>query len=206
MGDHLSSTSRRIGFFGGSFDPPHTGHLEIARLAIDHGNLDKLLVCPAHHAPLRDETPLFSSDQRMAMVRELCAHHPKMEVCPIEIDHGKVRFTFDTIMEIASLYPAGQLFLIIGSDQFSRLGEWKSIEMLVQMVHFLVFARGSSVLPSPPLSGLRMTPMNNPLFNLSSTRIREQLASGRIPEDQLPKEVIKILKKYDLPSLSHSLP
>ena len=188
----------RLGLFGGTFDPLHLGHLKLAQLALQKGQLDKLLLCPAYQAPLRTEPPLFPASDRFAMVQTVCQENARFEACPIEIEHRKLRFTLDTVKELSKQYPSYDLFVIIGADQFNQLSKWKSIEELIEMVHFLVFARGSQQVPEPPLPEVRMTFMENPLIDLSSTTIRKNLRSGILPFDKLPATVCSYLTEHNL--------
>ena len=188
----------RLGLFGGTFDPLHLGHLKLAQLAVQKGNLDKLLLCPAYQAPLRAEPPLFPASDRFAMVQTVCHENARFEACPVEIEHRKLRYTLDTVKELSEQYTSYNLFLTVGADQFNQLSKWKGIEELIDMVHFLVFARGSQQLPEPPLPAVRMTYMENPLIDLSSTTIRKTLRSGTLPLDKLPPAVCSYLTEHNL--------
>jgi nicotinate-nucleotide adenylyltransferase len=188
----------RLGFFGGTFDPLHLGHLKIAELAVQKIHLEKLLLCPAYHAPLRTEPPLFSASDRFAMVKAICEGSAHLEACTIEIEYRKLRYTLQTIQELSEQYPNYDLFVVIGADQFTKLSEWKGIEKLIRLVHFLVFARGTLQVPKSPLSGVRMTYMENPLIDLSSTKIRNTLRSGALPLDKLPDAVCSYLTEHNL--------
>ena len=198
MGENSTATRPRLGFFGGTFDPPHLGHVTLARLAMEHAKLDKLLLCPAHHAPLREEPPLFSGKDRLGMVRSICTVNPGMEACPIEVDQGRVRYTYETILEIKELYPDYDIFLLLGSDQFSRLQLWKNTDKFINLVHFLIFNRDSTTYEQAPLKDIRVTFVNNDLINLSSTKIRQELRSGNSSDSSLPKEVSKYLQENNL--------
>ena len=198
MGPVLNSLSPRIGFFGGTFDPPHNGHLQIAQTAIKQASLDKLLLCPAHHAPLRTEQSLFSPQQRLEMVSSICQNRQKMDVLDTEIKHGKRRYSFETIQEIKSQFPDYKIFFIIGADQFSRLSEWKNVGLLAQSVHFLVFARNTKNTAIPSLDHLKFSFMDNDLINISSTDIRKHIHSQRLPVSLLPAEVSDYLSTQNL--------
>ena len=198
MGNANISRRPRLGLFGGTFDPFHLGHLKLAQLAVQKGLLEKLLLCPAYQAPLRAEPPLFTAMDRFAMVQDICRENTRFEACPIEIEHRKLRYTLDTVKELAEQYPNYDLFVIVGADQFNQLSKWKGIEELIDMVHFLVFARGSQQVPEPPLPAVRMTYMENPLIDLSSTTIRKTICSGTLPLDNLPATVCSYLMEHNL--------
>ena len=206
MGKTTSPHRPRLGFFGGSFDPLHKGHLTIGKEALEKAKLDKLLLCPAYHAPLRNLPPLFSAKHRLGMVHSLSENYQGMEACPLEVDHAQVRYTFETILEVQSLYPEHELFLILGTDQFSRLQEWKNIEQLITLVHFLVFARGQDQRPAPCPAGMRMTTMDNSLIDLSSTQVRKKIQLGQDLTGVLPPTILSYLKDNHLIPLSENNP
>lgn len=198
MGNRRNLDAPRIGFFGGTFDPPHLGHIKIAQQAIELANLEKVFFCPAYHAPLRDLPALFSAEDRLAMIDSICHNHPKMEVCEVEINHGKTRYTHETISELSQKFPAHKFYLIIGEDQFSRLHLWENLEGLAKMVHFLVFSRESQACPTADLPDIEVTFAGNSRIDLSSTIIREQICKGILPQSLLPPEVIFYLKEQNL--------
>ena len=203
MSPVLNSLSPRIGFFGGTFDPPHNGHLQIAQAAIKQASLDKLLLCPAHHAPLRTEQSLFSPKHRLEMVSSICQNRPKMDVLDTEIEHGKRRYSFETIQEIKSQFPDNKIFFILGADQFSRLSEWKNVDFLAQSVHFLVFARHSKNPAIPSVENINFSFMDNDLINISSTDIRKHIHSQQLPVSLLPIEVFNYLSSQNLSQLEN---
>lgn len=204
MGHSNTPRRPRLGFLGGTFDPLHLGHFKIAELAVQKGNLDKLLLCPAYQAPLRTEPPLFRASDRFAMVQAVCQENAFFEACSIEIKHRKLRYTLDTIKELSEQYPSYDLFVIVGADQFNQLSKWRGIEELIHLVHFLVFARGSEQVPKSPLSEVHMTFMGNSLINTSSTKIRQLLRSGTLPQTDLPVSICSYLKKHNLFPLPQS--
>ena len=186
----------RLGFFGGSFDPPHIGHLQLAQMAIKNARLDKLIFCPAYHAPLRTSPPLFSSNHRLAMLHAICKTHKSMTVSSLEVDYGQVRYTYDTIHDIKKSFPNDRIFLILGADQFCKLSQWFKIELLAQIVHFLVFSRSQKMTPKPSLKNLNYTFMDNPLMDISSTEIRESIRAGNLPQNQLPEAAFSYLQTH----------
>lgn len=190
--------TRRVGFFGGTFDPPHLGHIALARLAIQRAQLGKLFLCPAYSAPLRTEPTIFTAMDRLKMIEAICKVHEKMEVWDKEIKLSKTQFTFDTIVEFKKHYPENQIFLLLGADQFSRLNQWHKPIELSKLVHFLVFARNEEEMPSPPLDNMEVTFMENALIHISSTDIRDKLRNQVFPDKLLPVEVANYLKQKNL--------
>ena len=190
--------TRRVGFFGGTFDPPHLGHLALAKLAIEKAELDKLFLCPAYSAPLRTEPALFSAMDRLRMIEEICKLDQKMDIWDEEIKLARSRFTFDTIVEFKKHFPDHQIFLLLGADQFSRLDQWYKPQDLSKLVHYLVFARNAEEMPAPLLENMAVTFMENDLIDISSTDIRDKLRNQVFPDKLLPIEVANYLKQKNL--------
>ena len=199
MLDSSSTSLPRIGFFGGSFDPVHNGHLSLATQAIEQAGLETLLLCPAHHAPLRTETPFFKAGDRLAMLEEIAREHAKIEVFPHEILQGKVCFTRDTLLEVAEKFPGTEILLLLGADQFAKLPQWKFIDELVKLVTFLVFSRSSDMISSePPLPEIKFERMNNELIDLSSTLVRQKIQNGQSVKNEIPGPAYDYLDKHSL--------
>ena len=196
------SARKRIGFFGGSFDPIHNGHLSLARQAIEHASLDKLLLCPAHHAPLRPEKPFFEAADRLGILESICEDDPKIEGFPHEILQAKVCYTRDTILEIRKRFPQSEILLLVGNDQFQKLPQWKFIGELTLLVTFLVFSRNGHPADPPPLDHLDYQMMNNTCIDLSSTTIRSRIESGLPVKELMPKEAYRYLMEKNLISPS----
>ena len=199
MLDSSSISLPRIGFFGGSFDPIHNGHLSLATQAIEQASLDTLLLCPAHHAPLRCEKPFFKAGDRLAMLEKIAHEHAKIEVFPHEILQGKVCFTRDTLLEVAENFPGTEILLLLGADQFAKLPQWKFIDELVKLVTFLVFSRSSDMISSEPLlPEIKFERMNNELIDLSSTLVRKKIQNGQSVKNDIPGPAYDYLDKHNL--------
>ena len=97
--------------------------------------------CPAYHAPLREKQPLLPAALRFDMLKVIAAENDRMEVSSLELDKQKTCYTYNTVQEIQQQYPTSKIMLILGSDQFNRLSEWKFCKELANLCHFLVFSR-----------------------------------------------------------------
>lgn len=195
-----SSTSLpKVGFFGGSFDPIHNGHLSLATQAIEQANLDTLLLCPAYHAPLRAEKPFFQATDRLAMLERIAHDHDKIQVFPHEVEQGTVCFTRDTLLAVQEEFPKTEILLLLGADQFAKLPEWKFIDELLKLVTFLVFSRKSDMTSSnPPLPALKFQQMKNDLIDLSSTLVRKKIQNGKSIRNDIPEPAYDYLNQRNL--------
>jgi len=199
MVDSSSTHNPRIGFFGGSFDPIHNGHLSLAKQAIVQAGLDTLLLCPAYHAPLRSAKPFFKAEDRVGMLEKVAGEHPKLKVFPHEISQQKVCFTYHTLLEVGKKYSQSEIILLLGTDQFHKLPQWKFIDELTKVVTFLVFSRSSDMaLTEPPLPEIRFERMNNELIDLSSTTVRQKIQSGQSIRNEIPGPAYDYLDDHNL--------
>jgi nicotinate-nucleotide adenylyltransferase len=158
----------RIGIYGGSFNPVHSGHVGIARRAIDELSLDRLMVVPAKESPFKiGVRPLLSDDERLELIRRSFAVLPKCEVSDIELQRGGVSYAVDTVKAVKDANPSANLFFIIGEDSLEGLPRWKNWGELKRLCRFVAFPRTAE----------------------SSTEIRRRLESGESIAGMVPPEV-----------------
>ena len=133
----------RIGIFGGSFDPPHIGHIHAAKQAVEELELDKLLLIPAHIAPNKQGSPAaVTSAQRLQMLRIAAQEIPNGEVCDVELTREGVSYTYETVLQLRKRYPNAELVLLMGSDVFLKFDQWINWETIAQNASLGVFYRG----------------------------------------------------------------
>ena len=174
-----------IGILGGSFDPPHVGHLLAAQDALDELALDRLLVVPAAQQPLKGGEHA-SAAHRLAMVQACFSGIPRIEVDPIEIDRSGLSFTVETVEVLRQRWPSATLFLLVGDDVVSTLPRWRDVTRLLSMVQLVVMHRAdhgqdAAALAVWPGNGGAATArrMATRRVDLSSTEIRARLRDGR---------------------------
>ena len=189
----------KIGIYGGTFNPPHLGHMAAAQTAIAALNLDKLLLVPAAippHKALPQGTP--APEHRLAMVEKMAdaMRLPAVEVCPIELHRQGPSYTSDTLEEIRAQYPGAELWLLVGTDMFLTLHLWHQPEEIFRLAGVCAFGRterdGEAVF-APQRDylahtfGARLPTITLPgLVDISSTRLRELLGRGEGREYLLP--------------------
>ncbi len=196
MGEQEQSKTIRIGFFGGSFDPVHIGHISLAEQAIQTAQLDKLLLCPAYHAPLRYEKPFFPPEIRLKILETVAHEYSRMEVCKLEIEKQKTCYTYHTLKEIKEQSPLSEIMVLLGEDQFSQLDKWKFHQDLVQICQFLVFSRSGTGINPPSIPNLSYTLMENELIDCSSTTIRSRIQSGKSVSHLIPEVAYPFVKLH----------
>lgn len=134
----------KIGIFGGSFDPVHKGHLEIAKYAINELNLDKLIFVPAYSSPFKTTKKTASGEYRIKMIQLATDGEDKIEVSDFEVKRGGVSYTIDTLKYFKNKYKNDQLLLLIGSDNLMSLNKWKNIDEICKLAKIVVFKRSNN--------------------------------------------------------------
>ena len=170
-----------IAIFGGSFDPPHTGHELIVKKALEILDIDKLLVVTTYLSPFK-ESFCAPASMRQAWLAKMFKDLDKVEIFSYECDQKRQVPTIETVLHVKSLYPEAKLFLIVGSDSFTALPKWNRHEELCSLVEFVVAPRGEF---TPP-KDLKILPIN---VNISSSKLRSFLDRRFIPK-AIENEVI----------------
>jgi nicotinate-nucleotide adenylyltransferase len=212
--------SERIGIFGGTFDPPHLGHLAAARAVQDALDLDRLLLVvandPWQKSPTRQITP---AEDRFAMAQALSEEIPGAEASRIEIDRGGPSYTVMTAEALVAQAaeagrPPPEIYLVVGADLVADLGTWERVEDLKRLVTLVVVSRP----PLPPADGpaprtadgpAPRTPhtpppgwtvrwVDGPAVDVSSSAVREQLTRGEPIDKMVPNEVVHCILRRNL--------
>ena len=169
----------RLGIFGGSFDPPHVGHLLAAHDAVERLALDRLVVVPAAIQPLKrgDAAPAAA---RLEMTRLTFAGDSRYEVSSLELDRGGVSFTVDTLEEVARRHPAAERFLLLGADVLSSFAQWRQPDRVLALAQPVILARAGAPVTLPEgLDAARLLSLDTRRIDVSSTEIRERVRGGR---------------------------
>lgn len=196
------SQPRRIGVLGGTFDPIHNAHIEIARAALAVCKLDVVLFVVAARPPHKTGETYATPAQRLAMVRAAVADEPEMEASAIELDREGPSYTAETLNTLCKEYPESGLFLILGFDSLVDLPHWKDPETILERARLLVVARpGEKQDVSAHLNGkYQIIPFDE--TDLSSTDIRRRIAQGASVEDTLPRSVLDVIQQEGLYDVS----
>ena len=197
---------RRIGIYGGSFNPPHIGHVQAANQAYRALNLDKLLLIPDSIAPHK-EFPEGSPtpQQRYEMIRLAAEGCEGLEISDLEMNRPGISYTCETVAELSKEYPGDQLVLIMGSDMFLSFEKWREYQTLLKTVQLAVLCRGDrgeKELLQPQKEKLealggQITLLDNEIFEISSTQLRRLLAFGS-RDAILPPKVAQYIQQQGL--------
>lgn len=185
---------KKVGLLGGTFNPPHIGHLMIANEVFHALALDEVRFLP-NALPPHKQAPHDASDaKRLAMVALAIQSYPHFRVEPYEVDKGGVSYTYDTLLALCKREPNVTFYFIIGGDMIDTLHTWYCIDELVKLVQFVGVKRpGTKARTKYPLCMVEV-----PQINLSSTLIRERLATGGTVTFLLPEAVETFIRKEGL--------
>ncbi|MDD4956701.1 MAG: nicotinate-nucleotide adenylyltransferase [Candidatus Omnitrophica bacterium] len=187
----------RIGLFGGTFNPVHTGHLVLAQECWHALNLDKVVFIPSYIPPHKDVQGDVSPADRLNMVRLALEGDDRFEISTYEMDKGGVSFSIDTVRHFREVYgDSAGLFFIAGADAASGLGTWKDPDTLLDLVDFVVVSRPGS----PEITGYegRITRVDMPGIDISSSMLRERIRVREPIDHMMPVNVVKYIRNKGL--------
>ena len=184
----------KLGIYGGTFDPVHTGHLLLARDALEQAGLDAVLFVPCGQSPLKARKPRATDSQRLAMLRLALKKEPRFWLSRCELERPAPSYAYDTAMEIREAFPRAELFWLIGADQLADLGKWRRSDELRRLVRFLLLPRGKA---APKVRAATVLSLPQPRrVDISATEIRHRVKS-RLPIDHLvPAPVAAYIKRH----------
>jgi nicotinate-nucleotide adenylyltransferase len=186
----------RIGLLGGTFDPIHNGHLQIAEQVLAQMKLDRVFFIPTGTAPHKQERDTASRAHRLKMISLALKDYPLFTLCDIEIKSSRVSYTIDTISALKQRHPTDQFFFIIGTDAFCRLSEWKEPERLLALCPFVVVPRiGTPFSRLPNKDVTNVTFIRTPPIRVSASKIRARLKEKKIVDTLLPKNVLSYIMR-----------
>ena len=186
----------RIGIFGGTFDPIHKGHLALANAAVQQLKLDSLYFIPTYQHPLEQKGLAAPADDRLKMVELAIQNKSKFKVSDCEIKRSGVSYTVDTLRQFRDQFQKpNELFFITGGDWGKNLDQWKEIDTIFQLAHFVVANRPGFNVENLPK---QVEVLNFVPLDISSTEAREQIRKGRVPKDMIPENVLTYIKQHHL--------
>lgn len=196
---------KKIGFFGGTFDPIHFGHINLVIELLEAHHLDEVLFCPANFSPHKEDSPIkASSKQRKEMIAIAIESIASFSLLDLELDRKGPSFTIDTLRHLQKMRPHEELHLILGEDQLPGIDRWKDIEELIQMATPLIGSRfGDFFINIPGISSgsaklLHKGMTKIPLMDISSTYLRERLKKQRYCGHLIPPKVLDYIYQHQI--------
>ena len=180
----------RLGVLGGTFDPIHIGHLQLALSIQDQLSLDRVLFIPAADPPHKEsDPPTATAPDRLAMVDLAITDSSSFESSRLELDRPGKSYTADTIDELRLLYPHSEIFLIIGWDNAFQLSTWHEPERILNACTVIAGSRVADEASVEPKLLRQLERVDTPLIDVSSTDIRQRLAVGESIDGLVPEAV-----------------
>jgi len=191
----------RVGLFGGTFDPPHSGHVAVAGDVADRLRLDRVLWIPAGEPPHKPASGVSPASDRLEMVREAVRADPRFEVSTVEIDRPGPSYMVDTVRALRSALPEAELYLIIGADELQDFGSWRAPDEIVRHVRLAVMDRAGDPAEAhshvvPKGAEAIFVPVRR--VDVSSTEVRADVRAGRDPGDKIPPGVAAVIEREGL--------
>jgi len=195
-----------IGILGGTFDPVHLGHLSIAKAAMDHAALERVLFIPAGQPRLKQAEPAASVSHRIAMVRLAIQDNPRFQVCDMEARRPGPTYSVDTLEELSvKLGPGADLFFILGMDVLGQLDRWKDPERVLTLCRLLVLDRPgeqtfdwAGFYNRVPKAEGRVQMVTAPRLSVSATELRKLASAGQPLTGLVPDAVAEYIQQHGL--------
>jgi len=196
------SAARRLGLFGGAFDPPHVAHVALAWAAVSQLALDELRVCPTGRA-WHKSRPLSDAHHRLAMARLAFSEVPGVVVDDRELRRDGPTYTVDTLRELHHEHPQDTLVLVIGADQADTFDQWRESDEIARLAIISVAVRPRADEPAGTVDASRLPggqwlPISLRLLSVSATDIRARRASGLGIDHLVPASVARYIDQHHL--------
>lgn len=197
--------NRRIGVLGGTFDPPHVGHLWLATLATDAIGLDRVLFMPADQPPHKGGQLVTRATDRLLMTRLAITGDPAFELSAIEMERPGPSYTIDSVDELERAHPDAKLFLIMAADSLAQIDTWREPDRLLERIEWVVGPRPGSALPDRSMlevrfgaAASRIHLLEGPSLDVSSSDIRRRVAAGHAIRYLVPRGVEELIVERGL--------
>ncbi len=196
------SARQRIALYGGTFDPVHLGHLEIARRVLELFEIEKVLFVPAQVAPHKMRRPVTEPIHRYAMLALATQNDPQLSISTFELDAPDRRYTVDTVEHFRrEFHESTELFFIMGADSWSEIATWREWKRLLTMTEHIVVTRpGYNIDRTLPAADARVLFTDAVMKDISATNIRRLAREGRFDElaRLVPAPVADYIRKYEI--------
>ncbi len=185
----------RMGLFGGTFDPPHVGHLMVAEAAREQLALDRVIWMPSARPP--HKAVGTSAEHRLAMTRLATADHPAFEVSDRELHRAGRSFTADTLDALSADHPGARWWLIVGEDSLASFPTWRDPQRITAQARLAVYRRGDERADASPFAA-HVDWIQAPRVEVSSTDLRARLGDGRSIRYRLGADVAEYARAHRL--------
>lgn len=183
----------KIGLYFGSFNPIHTGHLIIANFVLDHSDIQQVWFVVSPQNPLKKTSTLLNEYDRLFLVQTAIEDNYKFKTSDIEFKLPRPSYTIDTLVYLNEKYPHYQFVIIVGSDSLKNIHKWKNSELLLKQFSFIVYQRPGFEINEVSQEKIHL--LKAPLFDISSTYIRNAIQNGKSIKYLVPDKVLEEIER-----------
>lgn len=185
-----------IGLYFGSFNPIHTGHLIVANHVVEYSDVDKVWFVVSPHNPLKEAHSLLNEYDRLHLVNLAIEDNTRFRASNVEFHLPKPSYTIHTLTYLSEKFPLEQFSIIMGSDSFQNIHRWKNYEQLIANYSFIVYTRPGFEIKDT--HNARITQLDAPLLQISSTFIRKQIKEKKSIRYMMPDNVREYIESNRL--------
>lgn len=179
----------RIGILGGSFDPIHNGHLNMALKSYEQYHLDEIWLIPNGNAPHKDSDKMADASHRLAMCQLVAKEYPFIKTCDIEIISEEYSYTYITVTKLREMYPEHEFYFIMGADSLDYFDKWRKPEIIASVCKILVINRDEFSEEDMEVKIRRINALfpadiqivHCPKVDISSTELRQEMDANEVP-------------------------
>ena len=184
----------KTGIYGGSFNPIHNGHIALARHLLQEAELDEIWFVVSPQNPFKVQQQLLADDKRLRLVRKALAPYPQLVASDFEFSLPRPSYMWHTLQGMSAQWPDRELHLIIGADNWLCFDRWYHADDIRRTYPIIIYPRqGYDITPADLPQGVRL--VNTPLYNVSSTEIRADIAAGRDVSGKVPSTILSEVEK-----------
>lgn len=194
MGVDTAAPRLRVGFFGGSFNPPHCGHVALAKALLNAVGLDEVWFVVSPQNPFKRNASLLGERERLAMVEAALKGERRLKACGVELGLPVPSYTWNTLCHLAATRPDCELTLLIGADNWQAFGQWRNHDEILANYRVAVYPRRGVTIDAAKLPH-GVTLADTPLLNISSTEVRRRVADGLPISGLVPPAVEEMIRK-----------
>lgn len=189
---------RRIGIFGGSFNPIHNGHVALARQLLRKAALDEVWFVVSPQNPLKAQTDLLNDQKRLELVRLALEGEPGLVASDCEFSLPRPSYTWNTLCHLSQRYPDCEFSLLIGGDNLRCFHRWAHADDLMTHYDIIVYPRDNEPHPSSTSLPPRVRLVDTPLLDISSTEVRRRISHGEPYRHLVPTKVAEVIEREKL--------
>jgi len=185
----------KTGFFGGSFNPIHTGHIALARQLREAAGLDEVWLMVSPQNPLKEQAGLLADSLRLQMARQALVDEPFIEVSDYEFHLPRPSYTWNTLQALKADYPDREFVLMIGGDNWERFHHWYRADDIIRNYQIIVYPRRDSDIDTDSLPP-NVKVVEAELLDISSTDIRRRVRQGKTIAGMVPDSILDAVTEY----------